>query len=432
MAINQSGEEEIKKRFSELPLDEVERLNVLCDCFEQHLLANQKPRIESFVAGCRPVTREPLLRELLMLELEYLSQTEAAPDLRIYVQRFPEDTTTVQTAFALVFPDTVATNTVSWSYDGPLISIPNYTLMSELGEGGMGTVYRAFHNMLKNEAAIKVLKAGSNANSDLRELFDRETRNLGQLRHPQIVQALYAGTTDDGRPYLVMEIVKGLDLSRVVRRCGPLAVADACEVVRQATLGLQHANECGMVHRDIKPSNLLLGWMYDQHAEIKVADFGLARIRFRNAWHGSGKDDDRILGTLEFMSPEQFFTPADVDIRADIFSLGCTLYALLVGQPPFAGNYQSIGEKMLAHRDKPIASFRHLRPDVPAALEEVISYAMAKSRSDRFETPLEFAKSLTHFNSGHDLPLLLETAEDCPDNSARPLLIDSTIAVQRQ
>lgn len=421
----------MKRRFSELPLDEVERLDSLCDCFEQQLLANQKPKIESFVLGCRAATREPLLRALLTLELEYLAQAEAAPDLRDYLQRFPEDTVTVQAAFAFVFPNPVAADTESWSHDGRLISIPNYTLLSELGEGGMGTVYRALHTMLKNEAAIKVLKAGAQAKDELHALFDRETRNLGQLRHPQIVQALYAGATDDGRPYLVMEMVKGLDLSRVVRRCGPLSVADACEMVRQASLGLQHAHECGMVHRDIKPSNLLLGWTYAQNAEIKVADFGLARIRFRNAWHGSGKDDDRILGTLEFMSPEQFFTPADVDIRADIFSLGCTLYALLLGQPPFVGKYQSVGEKMLTHRDKPVASFRHLRPDVPEALEEVISYAMAKSRLDRFEAPLEFAKSLTHFSSGHDLPLLLESAEERPDTSAKPLLSESTIAGKR-
>jgi serine/threonine protein kinase len=425
----------MSERFNGLPIEEVERLDNLCDCFEQQLLANQKPMIESFIAGCRPTTREPLLRELLALELEYLSHGATAPELQNYLKRFPEDIAAVQSVFALTGLNTIAADTETWSFDGPVISIPNYTLLSELGEGGMGTVYRALHTMLKNEAAIKVLKAGQHAKAELHELFDRETRNLGQLRHPQIVQALYAGTTDDGRPYLVMEMVKGLDLAHVVRRCGPLTVADACEAVRQAALGLQHANECGMVHRDIKPSNLLLGWTYGkkgEEAEIKVADFGLARIRFDNAWHGSNKDDDRIQGTLEFMSPEQFFTPADVDIRADLFSLGCTLYALLVGQPPFVGNYQSLGEKMLTHRDKPVESFRHLRPDVPEALEEVISYAMAKNRSDRFETPLEFAKSLTHFNSGHDLPLLLETAEDRPEALARPLLIDSTIASKRK
>jgi len=425
---NQDGQQDIPGRFSGLPVDEVERLDNLCDCFEQQLLANQKPAIETFVAGCRPATREPLLRELLTLEIDFLLQAGNDPDLQVYLQRFPEDIATVQSVFVLICPNTVPSDTESWTYDGPLISIPNYTLLSELGEGGMGTVYRALHKMLKNEAAIKVLKAGAQAKAELHELFDRETRNLGQLRHPQIVQALYAGTTEDGRPYLVMEMVKGLDVSRVVRRCGPLAVADACEMVRQAAIGLQHANECGMVHRDIKPSNLLLGWTYDQAAEIKVADFGLARIRFRDGWHGSGNDANRIMGTFDYMSPEQYFTPADVDIRADIFSLGCTLYALLLGQPPFAGNYQSIGEKMLTHRDQPVASFRHLRPDVPEALEEVISYATAKNRVDRFETPLEFAKSLTHFNSGHDLPLLLETAQDRPDTSARPLLIDSTIA----
>lgn len=278
MGKKQTDDSEMKRRFSGLALDEVERLVNLRDCFEQQLLTNQKPCIESFVAGCRPATREPLLRELLMLELDHLLKTDAAPELGVYVQRFPRDVASVQSAFALILPDNVASHTESVSRNCPLISIPNYTLLSELGEGGMGTVYRALHTMLKNEAAIKVLRAGTQEKSELHELFGRETRNLGQLRHPQIVQALYAGTTDDGLPYLVMEMVKGLDLSCVVRRCGPLAVADACEIVRQASLGLQHAHECGMVHRDIKPSNLLLGWTYNEKAEIKVADFGLVRL----------------------------------------------------------------------------------------------------------------------------------------------------------
>ena len=424
---NQGDDRGKQGRFHGLPVDEVERLDNLCDCFEQQLIANQKPVIESFVASCRLETREALLRELLALELEFHNQAGKTPGLKTYLERFPEDVAIVQDVFGLNFPDTIPPDTESWSHNGPLISIPNYTMLSELGAGGMGTVYHALHTILKNEAAVKVLKAGQEGARELRELFDRETRNLGQLRHPQIVQALYAGATEDGRPYLVMEMIKGLDLTRIVMRLGPIAVADACEIVRQAALGLQHANECGMVHRDIKPSNLLLGWTYNENAEVKVADFGLARIRFRSGWHGSGSDDGRILGTLEYMSPEQFFTPADVDIRADIFSLGCTLYALLLGQPPFAGKYQSVGEKMLTHRDRPVASFRDRRPDVPEALEEVISYAMAKSRDDRFETPLEFAKSLMHFNSGSDLPLLLETAQERPEPLARPLLVESTI-----
>ncbi|MEQ8785969.1 MAG: serine/threonine-protein kinase [Pirellulaceae bacterium] len=425
-----SGNQGEKRRFNGLPLEEVERLDNLCDCFEMQLLANQKPVLETFLQGCRGAVRSPLLGELLTLELEYRLQIDDGPDLQTYLLRFPEDAATVHSVFRELRPDAAPVESVS--ADAPAISIQNYTLLSELGTGGMGTVYRAIHTMLKNEAAIKVLKTGRQDDDALRDMFQRETSNLGQLRHPQIVQALYAGASDEGLPYLVMEMVRGLDVSRVVRRYGPLAVADACEIVRQAALGLQHASECGMVHRDIKPSNLLLGWTYGENAEVKVADFGLARIRFRHARpQGDSSDDGRVMGTLDYMSPEQFFTPADVDIRADIFSLGCTLYAILVGQPPFAGKYQNAAEKMAVHRDKRVDSFRHLRPDVPEALEEVISYAMAKSPANRFESPLEFARSLAHFNGGHDLPLLLETAEDRPaETLVRPLLVDSTIMVQ--
>ncbi|MCO6456674.1 MAG: serine/threonine protein kinase [Pirellulaceae bacterium] len=403
-----------RRRFGGSSAEELERLRQLCDCFEQQLLANQRPRIELFLGGCRPAMRLALLEELLGLEVEYDLQAGRVPDREAYARRFPEALPVLHDVFAALCP-AASTPSGALPFRQAAVVIPNYSLLSELGSGGMGTVYRAVHALLKNEAAIKVLKAEQQDDPQLRELFDRETRNLGQLRHPQIVQALYAGFTGTGSPYLVMELVRGVDVAAVLRRCGPLPVADACEIIRQAAIGLQHAHECGLIHRDIKPSNLLLGWTYSGQAEVKVADFGLARLRFRSPWQDAGQIDDRIMGTLDYMSPEQYFTPADVDIRADIFSLGCTLFSLLVGHPPFQARFQTIGEKMRAHRQQPLPAYSHLRPDVPPALIEVIASATAKDRSERFETPLEFAASLAHFHAGHDLALLLETAEERPD-----------------
>ncbi|PHS03382.1 MAG: hypothetical protein COA78_17935 [Blastopirellula sp.] len=423
----EDGQKRIK-RFRELPLEEALRLDNLCDCFEQQLLTNQKPSPKSFVDACQSESRKLLLRALLALEFDYLSGLGEHPNLNDYVSIFPNEIDIVQDIYFEVFPSDRPDEEINQSDDISDV-IPNYTLLSELGAGGMGKVFRGIHTMLKNDVAIKVLHPEKQDDGEIRQLFLRETSNLGQLRHPHIVQALYAGTTQDNRPYLVMEIVRGLDLAKVVRRCGPISVADACEIIRQAALGLQHACECGMVHRDIKPSNLLLGWDHEKIAKIKVADFGLARIRFRNTWHGSDGTHARV-GTLEYMPPEQFFTPSEVDIRADIFSLGCTLYALLVGQPPFTGNFKNVTEKMVYHRDQPVPPVRHLRPDVPEALFEVISWAMAKDPDNRFESPLSFANSLDLFNGGHDLSLLLDTAEDIPESIATPLLVDSTFTAR--
>jgi len=431
MADNNDERNTIRK-LEDLSAEEASRLDHLCDCFEHQLVARQKPSITSFIDGCRAPLRTLVFRELLSLELEFLQTIRLPRVLQDYVTRFPDYADIVYELFddkiSTTINDEIPMETPH-SIDGS--QIPNYTLLSELGSGGMGTVYRGIHQMLKNNVAIKVLNTASKDDDELRHLFQRETSNLGQLRHPHVVQALYAGSTKDGQQYLVMEFVKGMDLSQVVRRCGPISVATACEIARQAALGLQHASECGMVHRDIKPSNLLLGWVQSDAAEIKVADFGLARIRFHNAQKGLESDDARV-GTLEYMPPEQFFNPSAVDVRADIFSLGCTLYALLVGQPPFAGKYQSAMEKMIVHRDEPVPSFRHLRPDVPEALTDAITWSMAKDPAERFESPLSFAKSLALFSGGHDLPLLLETAEERPDPLTTPLLVDSTFTLKPQ
>lgn len=400
--------------FADLPVEGATRLRTLRDCFDQQLNSRKAPSIETFLSGSDVSCRAALLRELLLLEIAFRLQLGEVPEALEYLIRFPNDMEVVHRVFSTLLPGAHAIAPPLAPAPAEIPSIPHYILLSELGTGGMGTVYRAVHTLLKNEAAIKLLKTGREGDKYLRELFQREASNVGQLDHPRIVRALYAGVTESGQPYLVMELIHGLNMGQVVDRCGPISVSDACEVIRQAALGIQYAFERGMIHRDVKPSNLLLGWsdVRRQDAEVKVADFGLARLRRHNTSRAASETSEPVMGTFDYMAPEQFFAPETVDIRADIFSLGCTLYTLLTGKPPWARKFPDLFAKMTAQRDEQPPSFRHLRPDVPPALEELIHWTMAKAPADRFETPGEFAESLVHFNVGSDLPLLLETAQD--------------------
>jgi serine/threonine-protein kinase len=270
-----------------------------------------------------------------------------------------------------------------------------YILIDKLGEGGMGEVYKARHQRLERIVALKVIKVSKLASKDAVHRFQREARAAAQLSHPNIV-TLYEDGQEGDRHWFAMEFVRGVDLSRWVREKGPMPLAHACQFIRQAAQGLQHAHEKGMVHRDIKPSNLMLVGGANQ---IKVLDMGLARL--------DRGDDDKtdasaltqegaVMGTPDFLAPEQALDAHRVDIRADIYSLGCSLYYLLAGQPPFPGG--ALGEKLLKHQLQKPKPLRELRPEVPAALAEVLDRAMAKKPEDRFQTPGELATALLPFS----------------------------------
>jgi hypothetical protein len=212
----------------------------------------------------------------------------------------------------------------------------------------------------------------------------------------------------------VLEFLEGIDLARLVDRRGPLPVADACEAVRQAALGLQHAHEKGVVHRDVKPSNL----MATPDGCVKVLDFGLAR------WDRDRQEEEpasgaltsagETLGTADYMAPEQW-RASRVDVRADVYSLGCTLYHLLTGRPPFAGpGYDTRGEKMLAHAHAPAPPAREQRPEVPGGLAPVLDRLLAKEPAGRFATAAEVAAALQPFCAGCDLPGLLASTGATP------------------
>ncbi len=262
----------------------------------------------------------------------------------------------------------------------------SYVLLERLGEGGMGQVFKARNWKLVKVVALKLIRKERLDNPDAVRRFQREIRAAAQLDHPNIVRALDADEVN-GTQLLVMEYVQGTDLAKLVKKDGPLAVDKACDYCRQAALGLQHACERGLVHRDIKPHNLLL----TAAGVVKILDMGLARLDRRGDDEASSTmtQEGGGMGTLDYISPEQAMDSHDVDIRADLYSLGCTLYFLLTGKPPFAGGEAL--QKLLKHRlDEPVP-VEQLRPDVPPGVAAVVRKLMAKRPEDRYQTPVEAA-----------------------------------------
>ncbi|HZT81193.1 MAG TPA: serine/threonine-protein kinase, partial [Gemmataceae bacterium] len=273
---------------------------------------------------------------------------------------------------------------------GPELVVGSYVLLERLGEGGMGQVFKARHRLLGRVVALKIIRKEWLARPEVVRRFHREIQAAAQLSHPNIVLAYDADQVGDAH-FFAMEYVEGADLSKLVRQRGPLPAAEACDYVRQAALGLQHAHERGMVHRDIKPGNLLL----TRSGVVKVLDMGLARFRSAAVEESSGgalTQDGAVMGTVDYIAPEQAMNSRGVDIRADIYSLGCTLYHLLAGRPPFPDG--SSLEKLLKHRLEEPVPVERLRPEVPPGVAAVVRRLMAKRPEDRYPTPAEAAAAL--------------------------------------
>jgi serine/threonine-protein kinase len=288
---------------------------------------------------------------------------------------------------------------------GAELLLGNYVLLERLGEGGMGIVFKARNWKLGRVVALKVISKERLANPDIARRFDREIQAAAQLNHPNICRAHDAGHTAD-RHFFVMEYLQGSDLGKVVRQRGPLPVVEACDYIRQAALGLQHAFERGMVHRDIKPANILLvsGGSEAQGLQplgvgttrqVKLLDLGLARVQ-RETEEGATSTlltrEGVVMGTPDFMAPEQSLDSHTVDIRADLYSLGCTLYYLLTARVPFPGG--SLGQKLMRHQMREPQPVEQLRPDLPPGLVPVLRKLMAKRPEDRYQTPAELADAL--------------------------------------
>ena len=281
----------------------------------------------------------------------------------------------------------------------PPARLGQYEVQEKIGQGGMGTVYRAMHTRLKRPVAIKVLPAGRLRDPQAVARFQREMEAVGQLDHPNLVRAHDAGEAE-GQHFLVMEFLDGINLAQLVRQSGPLTVVDACETVRQAALGLQYAHEHGLVHRDVKPSNLML----TTDRQIKVLDLGLAKLAEDAAVAGDMTSAGQVLGTGDYIAPEQGENPRQADARADIYSLGCTLYYLLTGQAPFSGpQYATFMQKIMAHAKEPVPPIQTLRSDIPEGVVAILERMLAKAPEGRFQTAAELVDVLTAYAAGSDL-----------------------------
>jgi len=304
------------------------------------------------------------------------------------------------------------------------MQLGQYRLLEKLGQGGMGAVYKALHLRLEKVVALKVLTAGKTPPADDVARFEREMRAVGKLNHPNIIRATDAGEAG-GTYYLVMEFVEGTDLHKLVKELGRLPLPEACELVRQAALGLQHAHEHRLIHRDVKPSNLFLS----AEGQVKVLDLGLARFHSTQAGGDDLTASGQGMGTLDYMAPEQAQDARSVDIRADVYSLGCTLYHLLASHPPFGGpEYLGPAQKLAAHFQTVPRSIRAHRPDVPDALAMLLDRMLAKQPAGRPFTPGEVAEALAPFTTGCNLNRLLAPAvasDETPRDKSEPMLLDT-------
>lgn len=262
-----------------------------------------------------------------------------------------------------------------------------YTILDKLGEGGMGVVLRARHGRMEREVAIKVLPAKSLTNQEAVNRFYKEVRAAARLIHPNIVTAFDA-SENAGTHYLVLEFVDGKDLSQILSESGRLPVAQAVECTIQAARGLEYAHSKGLIHRDIKPANLLL----DKDGTVKILDLGLARLEQENASRDGLTKSGQIMGTVDYMSPEQARDTKNADARADIYSLGCTLYRLLTGMPLY--HRDTIMNKMMSHASDPIPSLRVVRAEVPERLDIVFQKMVAKRADDRQQSMTEVIADL--------------------------------------
>lgn len=299
------------------------------------------------------------------------------------------------------------------------LRLGNYLLLDILGAGGMGRVFKARHRRLQRSVALKTLTAQSAADVELIERFRREARAVARLAHPNIVAA-YDADEADGVHFLVMELIDGPNLSDLVRRRGPLPITEAVRYTLDAARGLAYAHAQGFVHRDVKPSNLVL----DTSGSVKLLDLGLARAAAPDAAGELTLVGD-VVGTAEYMSPEQAFDTRSVDARADIYGLGATLYRLVTGELMYRAE-TPLG-LIAAHRDRPVPPLGETRDDVPRWLETLYKKMVAKDPADRPQTMDEVVATLERSGRASRRKATRPAADDSPSSSvASPVFVEAS------
>jgi serine/threonine protein kinase len=356
-------------------------------------------------ATLMPITSVPdllqLLRSLPLLEPEQLAKVEGmqhrVSDPRMLARK-------------LIEAGWLTSWQVNWLFDGKgkQLVLGGYVLLDKLGEGGMGVVYKARHRMMGRTVAVKLIRKDRVNSASAVRRFQREVRAAAQLSHPNVVHAYDADQVGDSL-LLVMEYVDGTDLARLIQQRGPLPVEEACWYCWQAALGLQHAHEKGLVHRDIKPHNLLLATPASRERErpepsvgpgstgtIKILDMGLARLVDPGDQSSSTlTQEGAVMGSLDYLAPEQAADAHQADIRSDLYSLGCTFYQMLAGQVPFPGGNNI--QKLYRHMHEEPRPIEQFRSDVPAEISAVVRRLLAKQPQLRFQTPAELAQVLRRF-----------------------------------
>ncbi len=373
------------------------RIDQACDQFERACQAGKPPLIEELLLQAPANDRDRLLGELLEIELDFRQRCGAFVQLEEYRSRFPESADLVER----VFRRTVKTRRLG-----------DYELLEELGHGGMGVVYKARQIYLNQIVALKILPHRYLDDAQAVNRFRREMQSIGGLSHPNIVQAYNAGEAG-GVHFLVMEFVDGVNLQQFVGLGkppgGPLGVGAACEIIRQAVLGLQHAHEHQLVHRDIKPANLMLC----RSGPVKLLDMGLAKFhaqRHDETQAGRLTQPGVTMGTIDYMAPEQWENSGEADIRSDIYSLGCTLFFLLTGRPPYGDPaYDSSRKKLMAHVVAPIPPLLENCADCPEDLEDVYETMLAKDPAERYAEPAEVVAAIAEFADEEELAEVVAT-----------------------
>ncbi len=292
-------------------------------------------------------------------------------------------------------------------------TVGKYKLLERVGVGGMGQVFLCEHLFMKKRVAVKILPPAKAEQPAALGRFYREARAAGQLEHPNIVRT-HDIDQDGNLHYIVMEYVDGSNLLDMVKKHGPMPAPRAAHYIRQTALGLQYAFDNGLIHRDIKPGNVLV----DRYGTAKLLDMGLARFYQDQSDMLTVKYDDKIvLGTADYVAPEQVANSHAVDVRADIYALGGSLYFLLAGHPPFPTG--TVSQKLLWHRTKDPTPLRQVRPDVPDGLAAVVAKMMHKDPAQRYQTPMEVVVELERWVAAEapipaeaELPMLSKAARD--------------------